>query len=390
MLSDKDIEKYLYKYQKRQDDFFLLFLVTTAKRLEENSRIQSVDKIFSMSEAFKYTHDINTIKKAQKQLKMDQLDVLRSDLYEIANIVYTEARELYGEESPTLKGNSEMFRLVSGEIELALASLSALIDRPVFVVNGRIYDPVDAYNQATQLALQTKQYSGKLLSMQRAITPILDSRLRYMSNYTNSDGTPLIRDVRAVRMNVLSSIKQVMNEVGNLVKDQVQTDGIELSAHAFPAPDHAPAQGHQFTNEEFDKMQSGEDFVDIQGRSYEGFERNIGQWNCRHYVKPIKIGKTKPEYTDKELQQILDENERGYTTSDGRHYTLYECTQVQRGYERKIRECKERCIVSKAMGDKTTYNLYNGKAKQLLTQYKTFSNACGIPAKMERTRVAQY
>ena len=47
------------------------------------------------------------------------------------------------------------------------------------------------------------------------------------------------------------------------------------------------------------------------------------------------------------IDKILEDNERGYTDSNGRHRTLYECTQVQRRYEREIRKAKEKYLLGK-------------------------------------------
>ena len=41
---------------------------------------------------------------------------------------------------------------------------------------------------------------------------------------------------------------------------------MEISAHPHSAPDHEPVQGRMFTLEEFNKMQAGEDFVDVSGK----------------------------------------------------------------------------------------------------------------------------
>lgn len=235
------------------------------------------------------------------------------------------------------------------------------------------------------MALQTRQLLGPMTSLRNATEPLFNARLKYLTNDKDENGKRIVADTRAVRMNVLNSIKSVIQTVTDLITRHTKPDGVELSAHAFPAPDHAPAQGHQFSNEEFDKMQSGLDFTDVTGRQYTGFERQIGQWNCRHYVKPIKIGKTKPEYTQEELDNILANNERGYTTKDGRHYTLYECTQVQRGYERKIKEAREHYKLSKALGDTVNEKKYLAQSRQYLQEYKLFSKSCGIAFKLGRT-----
>jgi hypothetical protein len=190
-------------------------------------------------------------------------------------------------------------------------------------------------------------------------------------------------------MNVLESTKNLINEMQTTMGNQFGADGVELSAHIYPAPDHAPAQGHQFTLENIDRMQSAESFEDVDGNHYEGFVRRIGEWNCRHYFMSIKLG-TKPTYTQEQLNKILEDNERGYTTPDGRHYTLYECTQIQRRYERNIRNAKEKYLFSKAIKDTNSMSVAKTKVNALMTQYRQFSNACGIPIQRSRISVKDY
>ena len=103
----------------------------------------------------------------------------------------------------------------------------------------------------------------------------------------------------------------------------------------------------------------------------------------------IKKG-AKPTYTQEQLDKILADNERGYTDKNGRHYTLYECTQVQRRYEREIRKAKEKYLYGKSLNNKNMMTKARNRVGSLTTQYKQFSYKCDIPAKLERIRVADY
>ena len=53
------------------------------------------------------------------------------------------------------------------------------------------------------------------------------------------------------------------------------SDGKEISVHNLSAPDHEPIQGHQFTNEEVDNMQTGKPFSDVDGISFAPIDRPI-------------------------------------------------------------------------------------------------------------------
>lgn len=389
MLNENQIEKYLYQYTKRLSEFILLVMLTAAERMRANNNINSLNTMSSLGESFKQTKDITKIRNAQDELYHKQLNSFTNDLLAIALLTYNELKSAYTVPI-AYKSNDTLNRAINACVESSVKELGNVIRKPVFVLNHKSYAPADAYRLITQDALFHKAYSGQRRSVRNALNRLYDAPVKFIVQNTSDDDQSVTSAINTLRMSVLSGIKDVINNVNKVVKEQTKCDGVELSAHVCPAPDHAPAQGHQFSNEEFEKMQSGQDFVDVNGNHYAGFERQIGQWNCRHYVKPIKIGKSVPEHTQRELDKILADNEKGYTTSDGKHYTLYECTQVQRKYERDIRGYKEKSVLARAYEDTPKENEYRGKVTTLIRQYKAFSQQCNLPIYNDRLRIKEY
>lgn len=133
----------------------------------------------------------------------------------------------------------------------------------------------------------------------------------------------------AVRMNLLDGIRQLNNENSIRFGEQYDADGVEISVHSNPAPDHAEAQGRQFSLEEYEKLQNGEVARDYEGKeiqlghSKKGSYRPISQWNCYHKIFSIVLGVNKPEYTDEQLNDIQESNISGFEF-EGRHYTMYQ------------------------------------------------------------------
>ena len=280
----------------------------------------------------------------------------------------------------------------------AKKSLLNVIKSPVFVIRDMknqskflSYNFDKTYRTVINEALTYSTVSKELrdVALKRTETQLFDSGVRYMIHNSSDDTTSVKNANTSIRFNVLDGVKNLINEMQKIMGKQFGANALELSAHIYPAPDHAPAQGHQFSKEEVEKMQAGMDFKDLQGNSYVGFERNIGAWNCRHYFMQIKKG-AEPQHTQKELDKILEENEKGYTDENGRHWTLYECTQVQRRYEREIRNAKEKYLYGKALNDKNMMARARNSVGRLTTRYKQFSNQCNIPAKLERIRVKDY
>ena len=146
----------------------------------------------------------------------------------------------------------------------------------------------------------------------------------------------------AVRMNLKGALRNLHNELQAEVGKEFGSDGVEISVHINPAPDHEQVQGRQFSKEEFEKFQNDQDAVDYTGKlftkEHDGRDRrSISEHNCYHYTFDIVLGVSKREYSEEQLQQIIDENNKGFEL-DGEHYTNYEGTQLQRKLETAIRK----------------------------------------------------
>lgn len=127
----------------------------------------------------------------------------------------------------------------------------------------------------------------------------------------------------AVRMNLLDGIRQLSNETTKRLGEEYDADGIEISVHENPAPDHADIQGRQFSLQEFEKLENGDIAKDYQGRIYDGSDkRHIGEYNCYHKIFNIVLGVNEPEYTEEQLADIQESNLKGFEF-EGKHYTNY-------------------------------------------------------------------
>lgn len=199
----------------------------------------------------------------------------------------------------------------------------------------------------------------------------------------------------AVRMHLKGRLRELHNEMQQQLGKEFNSDGVEISVHLNPAIDHEKAQGHQFSNAQYELLQNGGEATDYKGKKISldhddnGTYRPISEMNCYHYIFSIVLGVSEPEYSDKELQQIIDSNNKGFEF-DGKHYTNYEGTQLQRALERKIREQKDIQILAKASDN----NELVGEAQERITilthKYNELSKASGLPTKPQRLRVSNY
>ena len=194
----------------------------------------------------------------------------------------------------------------------------------------------------------------------------------------------------AVRMSMLDGIRQVSNETSKRFGKEYDADGIEISVHANPAPDHADIQGRQFSNEEYEKLENGEIATDYKGNTYDGADkRHISEYNCYHKIFTIVLGVSKPEYTDEQLNDIREANLSGFEF-EGKHYTMYEGTQLQRRIETAIRKHKDTQILARSAGDKELVEQSQLKITQLTHKYNELCNVSGLLPKKQRMQVLGY
>ena len=124
---------------------------------------------------------------------------------------------------------------------------------------------------------------------------------------------------------------------------------------------------------------------------FEGHDRrSISEYNCYHYIFSIVLGVSKPQYSNKQLQEIID-NANKKTTFDGKEYTQYELTQLQRRIESAIREAKDTQILAKASDDKDLVLQSQTRITQLTTKYKQLCSVSELPNKLStRASVSGY
>lgn len=107
-------------------------------------------------------------------------------------------------------------------------------------------------------------------------------------------------------------------------------------------------------------------------------------WNCRHDWHPYFEGYSTLNYTDEELAK-LDEKNIEY---DGKMYSQYEISQMQRAQERKIRELKRQTVKMQNAADfaddpelkrlaKADHQAMSVKLKTAEKKLKDFCNATG-------------
>lgn len=236
-----------------------------------------------------------------------------------------------------------------------------------------------------------------------------DSAMRSIMKQLGGSGLKTVdyasgRSVRldsTVRMHLMNNLTELHNENQRLFGEEFDADGVEISVHELPAPDHAEAQGRQFSFEEYEKLQTNGVAKDFKGKIINLHRelkstlassldfRPIGWYNCKHWEFEIILGVSKPNYTEKKLQDKIDKAEE-IIDIDGKSYTRYECTQLQRQYERKIREQKDVQILARTSDDEQLIFESQSKITELIRKYREISEKADLPTKDKRLQVAGY
>ena len=194
----------------------------------------------------------------------------------------------------------------------------------------------------------------------------------------------------AVRMNILDGIRRLNRETSLRFGQEYNADGVEISVHSNPAPDHSDIQGRQFSLEEFEKLENGELARDYKGNTYDGADkRHIGKLNCYHKIFNIVLGVSNPEYTDEQLKKIQEDNQKGFEF-EGKHYTNYEGMQLQRKIELAIRKQKDIRTLAKFSGDNELELICDMKLDQLAHKYNNLCKTSGLKPQIQRMGSVKY
>ena len=188
----------------------------------------------------------------------------------------------------------------------------------------------------------------------------------------------------AARRAVLTGVNQTTGKLQVARMDEMGCEFVETTAHGGARPSHAEWQGRRF-------HRGGA--VDYKGRHYQDFEAATGYgtgaglcgWNCRHTFFAVfpELGDP-PQWTQEQLRELNARN----IEWNGKKYTAYEISQMQRARERNVRRWKKRYLAEDAAGlDPTDAAVRLRAARQSLAE---FAQATGGRVDSARTSVPKF
>lgn len=223
------------------------------------------------------------------------------------------------------------------------------------------------------IAIGVKDYQS---AMRNTIKQLADSGIKIHEEKIGFKNGYNRRIDSSVRQNILTGLRKVNIGIQEEIGKQLDTNGVEISAHELCAEDHLDIQGRQYTNKEFERINSE-------------LARPIGEYNCKHFIFSIILDVNMPSYTNKMLEQYRKES-LSKVDYKGKTYTKYEATQIQRKLETEIRKQKDRQIIARASNDKIEVGKAQQKINQLTTEYNKFSQNAGLDTYKDRLSVTGY
>lgn len=253
--------------------------------------------------------------------------------------------------------------------------------------NGKFYKLGDAYQYAVDQALLSitqgkDNFDHQMYSILKSLGESGIRTVDYQSGKTR-------RLDSALRMSLREGIRNLHNETQRIIGNEFGADGVEITVHEYPAPDHQDLQGRQFSFDEFDKLQNNLPATDYKGITYIHEHRPISKLNCYHNARTIVLGVNEPQYTNEQLDQIKQRNDKGFDF-EGKHYNMYQGTQLQRRLETEVRKQKDVQILAREANNKQLINDAQQKITYLTNKYKKLSQISDLETKMERMRVSRY
>ena len=330
--------------------------------------------------------DLKSIKEAISKtagISKQKLNSLLNDVVERNQKYYTELIDLAHITQPetlvSVEDTWAIYEQTKQTLRNITRSMGFLVDA------GRtMLAPAKAYQWALDNAVMQVQ-SGAInynQAIKTAVKQLADSGLKVV-DYESGHRDQI--DVVARRA-VMTGVSQICAKYTEQSAEYLETPYFEVSAHAGARdkPGPSPWSSHKDWQGKVYSIRAGDIYPNIYEVCGLGAVDGLEGANCRHRRYSWVEGVSERTYTDEQLAHIDDDLGCEF---DGKKYTAYEATQMQRRVERQIIKQKRLVTAYKASEQKDEYYAAKAKLVRLNAKYKAFSEAAGLPLQWERTRV---
>ena len=371
MLTPEQIEGFRLAAGRLIDSVNTYLLKDIARRIQEAGKLTST----AAYEAWQ----VEWLGKGRKELERELSQLLGVTRREARKLLRSAARYGYDTTLSRYPGhlvpfdtNQAIQQIVSAAVTLAGDELKNITQtKAILMVDpyGRYQALPKAYCACTDYAFQ-QVFTGAA-DYNTAIRQACAGIAKHGVSIAYASGVHTSLEA-AVRRNIMGGLGLMTEQISRQNHDDLGCNGWEISAHANSAPDHEPIQGRQYSDKAYDTLNNG-------------LVRRIGTLNCGHVASPIILGVNSPQYSAEELEKFRQDNEAG-VTFDGKHYTGYEATQMQRRLERAIRAQRRRVLLA---GPEDIEPL-KSRLTVLQQECERFSKSVGLRTETERLEVSGF
>ena len=328
--------------------------------------------------------DLKSIEEAISKtagISKQKLNSLLNDVVERNQKYYTEVIDLAHVTQPETLVDEAAVDAIKRQTHDTFRNLTASMG---FLVGNTMLKPARAYQWALDNA--EMQIQSGAISYNRAIAnavrQLAENGIKvvdYESGHRDSIDT-------AARRAVMTGVNQICAKYTEQAAEYLNTPYFEVSAHAGARdiPGKSPWSSHKAWQGRVYSTRSNDIYPSIYDVCGLGAVDGLEGANCRHRRNVWVEGVSERTYTDEQLAHIDDDLG---CTFDGKTYTAYEATQMQRRVERQIIKQKRLVTAHKASERKDEYHAAKAKLTRLNAKYKAFSEAAKLPLQWERTKV---
>lgn len=371
MLTPEQIEGFRLAAGRLIDPVNTYLLKDIARRIQEAGKLTST----AAYEAWQ----VEWLGKGRKELERELSQLLGVTRREARKLLRSAARYGYDTTLSRYPGhlvpfdtNQAIQQIVSAAVTLAGDELKNITQtKAILMVDpyGRYQALPKAYCACTDYAFQ-QVFTGAA-DYNTAIRQACAGIAKHGVSIAYASGVHTSLEA-AVRRNIMGGLGLMTEQISRQNHDDLGCNGWEISAHANSAPDHEPIQGRQYSDKAYDTLNNG-------------LVRRIGTLNCGHVASPIILGVNSPQYSAEELEKFRQDNEAG-VTFDGKHYTGYEATQMQRRLERAIRAQRRRVLLA----GPEDIEPHKSRLAVLQQECERFSKSVGLRTETERLEVSGF
>lgn len=251
--------------------------------------------------------------------------------------------------------------------------------------NGKVtFQPIAKAYQAALDKAEVKMQSGAFTlqqSLEDAVRELADSGI-YTIDYAT--GHRDRADV-AARRAIFTGLNQLTSKYTEAAAETLETDLYEITAHRGARDKGTGWKNHKAWQGKVYSTKDGSKYPNIYKACGLGAVDGLEGANCRHHRHAFLEGVSERVYTDDELANI----DPPPAEFEGRTYSAYEATQMQRKMERTVRKLERRRAAYNAAGMTDKEEQTGIRIRRLKKEYREFSRAASLPTQTNRMKVIE-